>query len=149
MTVHTLTRRTVLPRSIDRVFDFFSSAANLEAITPPLLRFRIVTPSPIVMREGALIEYSLRLRGIPMRWRTRIDEWNPPYHFVDTQIRGPYRLWRHTHRFVAVDGGTEMTDTVEYALPFGPLGAIFHPLVRRDLRFIFDHRAERINQLIL
>jgi ligand-binding SRPBCC domain-containing protein len=149
MTVHTLTRRTFLPQSIERIFDFFSRAENLEEITPPLLRFRILTPPPIVMREGALIEYSLRMRGIPMRWLTRIDEWNPPHHFVDSQLRGPYRLWRHTHRFVAVEGGTEMTDNVDYALPFGPLGEIVHPLVARDLRFIFDHRTERINRLIL
>jgi ligand-binding SRPBCC domain-containing protein len=148
MKVHTLTRKTRLDQPIERVFDFFSRAENLEAITPPLLRFRILTPQPIEMREGTLIEYSLRLRGLPMRWLTRIEEWNPPHRFIDVQLRGPYRLWRHTHTFTPVDGGTEMTDSIDYALPFGPLGALVHPLVVRDLRFILDHRATRIRQLI-
>jgi ligand-binding SRPBCC domain-containing protein len=146
MTVHTLTRRAQLPHSIERVFHFFSRAENLEAITPPWLRFRIVTPAPIEMREGALIEYSLRLHGLPIRWLTRIEEWRPPHRFVDVQLRGPYRLWEHTHTFTTRDSGTEMADTVRYALPVGPLGEIARRLVvARDLRSIFDYRAREIH----
>ena len=148
MTVRTLTRRVLVPRPLDRVFAFFSRAENLEAITPPWLGFRILTPPPIELREGAVIEYAIRLRGLPMRWVSRIDRWNPPHSFVDVQLRGPYRLWEHTHAFRAIDGGTEMTDPVRYALPFGPLGALVHPLVARDLRLVFDYRAARIDQLI-
>jgi ligand-binding SRPBCC domain-containing protein len=149
MTVHTLTRTTRLSQPIDRVFDFFSNAANLQAITPPWLGFRILTPPPIDMREGALIEYAIRVRGLPMRWVTRIEQWNPPHHFVDVQLRGPYRLWEHTHRFVEVDGGTEMTDTVRYSLPLGPLGVLVNRfLVSRDLRLIFDYRSNKIKTLI-
>jgi ligand-binding SRPBCC domain-containing protein len=149
MTVHTLTRHTRLAQPIDRVFAFFADAANLEAITPPWLGFRILTPPPIDMREGALIEYSIRVRGIPMRWVTRIEQWNPPRRLVDTQLRGPYLLWEHTHTFVEVDGGTEMTDTVRYSLPFGPLGVLVNRLlVARDLRLIFDYRSNKIKTLI-
>jgi ligand-binding SRPBCC domain-containing protein len=149
MAVHTLIRHTFVPEPIDRVFDFFSRAGNLETITPPFLRFRILTPSPIAMRPGTLIEYALRVHGIPMRWLTRIEEWDPPHRFVDVQLRGPYRLWRHSHCFVPIDGGTEMTDTVEYALPFGPLGALIHYfVVAREIRSIFDYRAARIGRLI-
>ena len=148
MTVHTFTRRTTLLHPIDRVFDFFSRAENLEAITPPWLGFRIVTTLPIDMREGTLIEYSLRLRGLPLRWASRIERWNPPHAFVDVQVRGPYRLWEHTHSFAAIQGGTEMTDTVRYALPFGPIGRLAAPFVARDLRRIFDYRASVIVQSI-
>lgn len=145
MTVHTLVRQSRLPHPIDRVFDFFSRAENLERLTPASLRFRILTPGQIEMREGALIEYSLRLRGLPIRWLTRIEEWNPPHRFVDVQLRGPYRLWHHTHTFAAADGETDMTDTVRYALPFGPLGDLAnHLFVARELRSIFDFRAARI-----
>ncbi len=148
MTVHTFTRRTTLLHPIDRVFDFFSRAENLEAITPPWLGFRIVTTLPIDMREGTLIEYSLRLRGLPLRWASRIERWNPPHAFVDVQVRGPYRLWEHTHSFAAIQGGTEMSDTVRYALPFGPIGRLAAPFVARDLRRIFDYRASVIVQSI-
>ena len=149
MTVHTLTRTTRLAHPLDRVFDFFSRAENLEHITPPWLGFRILTPPPIEMREGTAIEYAIKLRGLPMRWVSRIEQWDPPHQFVDVQVRGPYRLWEHTHRFVAVEGGVEMTDTVRYSLPLGLLGvAINYLLVARDLRSIFDYRASRIQRLI-
>jgi ligand-binding SRPBCC domain-containing protein len=149
MALHTLTRHTRLAHPIGRVFEFFSRAENLEAITPPWLAFRILTPPPIELREGALIEYALRVRGLPMRWVSRITDWNPPHRFTDVQVRGPYRVWEHTHSFVEVDGGTEMTDSVRYALPFGPLGEIAHRLVvARDLRSIFDYRARRVDTLM-
>jgi ligand-binding SRPBCC domain-containing protein len=132
----------MLPLPPEEVFPFFGDALNLEAITPPWLGFRVVTPGPIEMEPGARIEYRLRLHGIPIRWRTTIAVWDPPHRFVDVQLSGPYRMWHHTHDFEpAADGGTLMRDTVRYALPFGPLGAAAHRLlVRRDLEAIFDYR---------
>ncbi len=107
-----------------QVFPFFADARNLEAITPPLLGFRVVTPDPIEMRVGTLIQYRLRLHGVPVYWLTSIQAWDPPHRFVDVQVRGPYGLWHHTHTFEEVDGGTLMRDTVRYAIGFGPLGEI-------------------------
>lgn len=125
------------------VYPFFGEARNLEQITPPLLRFEVVTPEPIEMRPGTLIEYRLRLHGVPVRWRTEIREWQPPHRFVDVQLKGPYRVWHHTHTFSPDgEGGTVMRDTVRYALPFG--GGIALGLVRRDLREIFDYRATAV-----
>ncbi len=128
----------------DRVFAFFAAAENLERITPPELRFRITTPLPIAMREGALIEYRLRLGGVPFGWTTRIAAWVPPERFVDTQLRGPYALWEHTHTFTAVPGGTRIQDVVRYRLPFGVLGRVVHPLVRAQLRRIFAYRESAV-----
>ena len=142
MSVHVLRREQRLPGTPEGVFPFFADARNLEAITPPWLGFRVVTPGPIEMAPGALIEYRLRLHGVPVRWRTTIAVWDPPRRFVDVQISGPYRLWHHTHDFEP-DGhrGTIMRDTVRYALPLGPLGTIAHGLiVRLDLAAIFDFR---------
>jgi ligand-binding SRPBCC domain-containing protein len=146
MSVHVLRREQRLPRAPRDVFPFFSDAHNLEAITPPWLGFAVVTPRPIDMRAGALIEYRLRLHGIPLRWRTRIAVWDPPRRFVDVQIRGPYVLWHHTHDFEADGaGGTVMRDTVRYGLPLGPLGRLAHRLlVRRDLEAIFDFRRQAV-----
>ena len=128
------------------MFPFFADARNLEAITPPLLRFRVVTPDPVVMRPGTLIQYRLRLRGVPVNWLTSIQEWDPPNRFVDVQLRGPYALWHHTHDLRGDgDGGTVMTDTVRYAIGFGPLGELAHrALVRRDLEAIFAFRHEAV-----
>ncbi len=142
---HTLRREQRLPGTPDDVFPFFADAGNLEAITPPWLAFRVVTPTPIEMRAGTLIEYRLKLHGVPVRWRTRIAVWDPPRRFVDVQIDGPYRLWHHTHDFEPDGrGGTIMRDRVRYALPFGPFGAIAHALfVKRDLRRIFDFRHDK------
>ena len=139
---HTLIREQVLPGTPDEVFPFFADAGNLEAITPPLLRFRIVSPQPMEMRAGVLIEYRLRLRGLPIRWKTRIEVWEPGRRFVDRQLKGPYALWHHTHEFEPDRrGGTLIRDLVRYALPLGPLGTVAHSLfVRRDLERIFDFR---------
>ena len=147
--VHVLEREQALPGEPEDVFGFFADAANLEAITPPLLRFRVVTPAPIRMRAGTLIEYRLRLHGVPLRWLTAIAEWDPPHRFVDVQLRGPYALWHHTHELTARrGGGTVMRDTVRYAIGFGPLGAVAHRLVvRRDLEAIFDFRARAVERL--
>ena len=144
---HVLRREQRLPGPPEAVFGFFADAGNLEAITPGWLGFRIVTPRPIDMRPGALIEYRLRLHGVPVSWLTRIEEWEPSVRFVDAQLSGPYRLWHHTHDFAPAPGGdgTIMRDTVRYALPFGPLGEIARRLfVARDLEAIFDFRTERV-----
>ena len=106
---------------IDEVFRFFQDAHNLEALTPDFLKFEVLTPKPIEMRTGALIDYRIRLRGIPLRWRTEITDWNPPHSFVDQQLRGPYRQWHHTHEFVEQDGGTLCTDRVRYRVLGGAL----------------------------
>lgn len=153
MHVHTLHRRQVLDGTPAEVFPFFADAHNLEAITPPLLRFRVITPSPIPMAVGTLIEYRLRIHGLPIRWQTLIQDWTPdPTHprFVDTQLRGPYALWHHTHEFEPVGADrTAMTDTVRYAIGFGPLGDVAHRLfVRRDVEAIFDHRARVVPELM-
>jgi ligand-binding SRPBCC domain-containing protein len=143
---HLLERAQIVPAPPGEVFPFFADAANLERITPPWLRFRVATPAPIEMREGALIEYRLALHRLPLRWLTRIEAWEPGRRFVDVQLRGPYRLWHHTHTFEAAPGGgTLMRDRVRYALPLGPLGGAAHRLlVRRDLQRIFDHRERAI-----
>ena len=142
---HVLRREQRLPGAPEEVFPFFADAHNLETITPPFLGFRVVTPQPIDMRVGALIEYRLKLHGLPVSWLTRIDEWAPGERFVDAQLAGPYRLWHHTHEFTADgDGGTVMRDTVRYALPYWPLGEAAHPLVARDLAAIFDFRATAV-----
>ena len=139
VTPNTLRREQVLPGLPDEVFRFFADAANLEAITPPWLRFRIVTPQPIRM---------LRLHGIPIRWLTRIEVWEPGRRFVDAQVKGPYALWRHTHSFEEHPDGTLMRDTVEYALPFGPLGRLaLLAFVRRDVERIFDFRAAALHKV--
>ena len=143
---HTLTREQRLPGDPETVFGFFADAANLEAITPPWLRFAIVTPRPIAMGAGTLIEYRLTLHRLPIAWLTQITAWEPGVRFVDVQLSGPYRLWHHTHEFAADGAGaTVMRDTVRYALPLGPLGEIAHrAFVARDLARIFDFRRAEV-----
>jgi ligand-binding SRPBCC domain-containing protein len=133
-----------LPLPPEELFPFFANAANLDAITPKWLHFRIVTPQPVEMREGALIDYKLRVHGLPLRWRTLIREWNPPHHFVDEQLRGPYRQWIHRHTFEPQNGGTLARDIVHYAVPFD---FIAHPLfVRPDIEKIFAYRQEALRK---
>jgi ligand-binding SRPBCC domain-containing protein len=150
--VHTLRREQRLAHPIDEVFAFFGDARNLEAITPPLLRFRVMDSGAdaIAMGPGALIRYRLRVRRVPVGWLTVIRAWDPPLRFVDEQLRGPYALWHHTHTFQALDdGATLMGDVVRYALPGGPLGELARRLfVARDLEAIFDYRARRIVELL-
>ena len=143
-----LETESLLPLPIDEVFAFFANAENLELITPPELAFQILTPMPIVMGEGTIIDYRLRLFGIPFGWRTRIVEWQPNTEFIDEQIRGPYSSWRHRHTFVECENGTRMTDRVEYRLPLLPVGSIALPLVRRQLDRIFRYRAATIRRLL-
>jgi ligand-binding SRPBCC domain-containing protein len=138
-----------VPLSVEDTFRFYGEIENLERITPPWLRFRILDPRPDRLTAGARLEYTLRLHRFPIRWTTQIDRWEPPHLFTDFQVRGPYRLWEHTHTFEPADGGTRMTDTVRYAIPYGPLGALAHvAFVRRDLRRIFDFRRDTVAALL-
>ncbi len=148
-TRYVLQREQTLPASRERVFAFFSDASNLERITPAFLRFQIVTDGPLQIHDGSLIDYRLRLYGMPMRWRSRIAEWRPMDRFVDTQIRGPYAVWHHTHEFEdAPSGGTLVRDVVRYDLPFGVLGWIAHALVvRRSLDAIFAYRQAAMRSI--
>ncbi len=140
-----LEREQVLPGLPEEVFPFFADAHNLEAITPPLLRFRVITPDPIEMHVGTTIQYRLRLRGVGVNWLTSIQAWDPPHRFVDVQLRGPYALWHHTHTFEEVAGGTRMSDVVRYALPLGPVGELAHrAFVRRDVEGIFSFRHHEL-----
>jgi ligand-binding SRPBCC domain-containing protein len=140
--LHRLLAEQELPLPPADVFPFFADAANLEAITPPFLRFRILTPLPVEMRAGALLDYRLRLRGVTLRWRTRITVWEPPVQFVDEQLSGPYRIWRHHHRFTATARGTLVTDDVVYAHAGGRLAN--RVLVAPDVERIFRYRQERL-----
>jgi ligand-binding SRPBCC domain-containing protein len=143
-----LERTQVVPVPIDEAFAFFADAGNLERITPPWLRFRIVE-APAELHAGASLRYRLTLFGIPIRWRTEIVEWSPPRGFVDVQRRGPFLVWEHTHRLTAVAGGTEIYDHVRYRLFFGPLGGLVRRLlVRGWVESIFDYRAEQVPGLL-
>jgi len=134
-----------LPYSAERVFDFFKKPENLDQVTPPNLGFKILTPSPIPMAKGTVIDYTIRLYGFPMKWQTVIVDYDPPHSFSDTQVRGPYKTWIHTHRFISKDGGTLMTDEVQYEVPFGFLGDIVRFLfVRWEVEKIFDYRKQVI-----
>ena len=145
MNVNVLQREQLLPGTPEQVFPFFADAHNLERITPPLLRFRVMTPRPIEMAAGTFIQYRLRIRGLPVRWNTLIQAWDPPFRFVDVQVKGPYKLWHHTHEFEAVDGGTLMRDTVRYDIGFGPFGDLADRLlVTKDLEKIFDYRIDAV-----
>ena len=149
MRLHRLEREQLVPGSVADVFGFFAEARNLERITPAWLRFEVVTPEPIRMGPGTLIDYRLRVRGVPLRWTSRIEEWETDRAFADRQVRGPYRVWHHRHEFEARADGTVVRDRVLYALPLGPLGALARAaVVRRDLERIFDFRREAVRRLL-
>ena len=140
-----LKREATVGRPIEGVFAFFSDAANLERITPPALNFHIVTPQPITIRKGTLIDYEIKMYGIPMNWRTEITEWNAPFEFIDTQLKGPYSQWIHRHRFSDLaDGRTRVEDEVRYRLPLEPLGDLFNFIVLGELEKVFDYRQKVI-----
>jgi len=147
--LHEIDRTQVVPLPVDDAFAFFADAFNLEAITPPWLRFRILTPRPIAMGEGALIDYRLQLHHVPCRWHTRIDSWVPGQRFVDRQLSGPFSRWEHTHTFESHPGGTLIRDLVVYQMPFGPLGELARRiLIGRDLERIFDYRRGAVEHLL-
>ena len=135
----------LLQGSLSQVFDFFSDAMQLESITPPWLSFHVTTPQPILIQEGTLIDYRLKLHGIPINWQTRIAEWEPPYRFVDEQLKGPYLWWHHEHVFEEVPDGILMTDRVHYGVPGG--GLVHWLLVHRDVQRIFEYRRRRMTEL--
>jgi ligand-binding SRPBCC domain-containing protein len=137
-----------VPRPLAEVFEFFSKAENLQELTPAFLHFRILTVDPAPVRKGTLIKYSLRWRIFPIRWTTEIIDWEPPNRFVDVQLKGPYKLWRHEHRFVAEGSGTRIIDEVQYQLPFGVFGSFAHSLkVKKDVETIFNYRTEVVRRL--
>ena len=145
MTKYIFRRSQFVGRPVAEVFAFFEKPENLAKITPGSVGFEILTPTPIPMRTGVVIDYTIRVLGVRQHWTTLITDYEPPYRFVDVQLKGPYLFWHHTHRFESIDGGTMMHDTVEYVMPFGPLGRMIHALfVKRQLRSIFDYRAAEI-----
>ncbi|KHE92150.1 MAG: SRPBCC family protein [Candidatus Scalindua rubra] len=146
---HTLSTSMCLPLKRDDVFPFFADASNLETITPPELCFSILSPQPITINEGTIINYQLRLFGIPFKWRTRITLWEPPHRFIDEQISGPYRLWIHTHRFLEENESTTITDEVQYWLPWWPFGEVSYPFVYLLLKRIFSYRQKKIWQILV
>lgn len=148
MSEHILERTQIIKRPREEVFDFFADAVNLEEITPPELNFKIITAQPIDIKKGCLIDYQLKLRGIPIKWKTEITEWNPPFSFVDTALKSPYKQWIHRHTFEENDAGeTVMKDIVRYRLPLEPLGDLAHFIVKRELKYIFDYRYKVIEEI--
>jgi uncharacterized protein len=137
-----------VPHPLDEVFEFFSKAENLQQLTPAWLHFRILEVEPSPVRKGTHIRYSLRWRVFPIQWTTEITEWEPPHRFVDVQLKGPYKLWHHEHRFAAEGSGTRISDEVQYLLPFGMVGSIAHALkVKKDVETIFNYRREVVERL--
>ena len=148
MKLYTLDSIQFINKPIEDVFEFFSNPDNLSVITPPKLGFKILTPTPIKMSVGRLIDYKIYLMGIPIHWRTLITDFDPPHTFIDQQIKGPYTIWHHTHTFQKVDGGVEIKDRVVYSIPFSILGRILNFLwIRKDLENIFNYRKKVIDEL--
>ena len=144
-----ISRTQLVAKPLGEVFAFFSDPANLEELTPPFLRFRILTPLPISLGTGSQLDYELSLFGVPVRWRTRITDFQSGKRFVDEQESGPYALWRHTHEFEAHGASTLVRDVVDYRVPLGPLGSLAHVLfVRRTLDRIFDYRRDAMRRLL-
>ena len=149
MAVHRLERRQYLEHPLEQVFEFFAAARNLERITPSWLSFEVLSPEPVQMAVGTLIDYRLRLHGVPLGWTSQIEVWEPGRQFVDRALRGPFALWHHRHRFAAAGDGTIVGDEVHYALPFAALGELAHPVfVARDLDRIFTHRHETVARIL-
>jgi ligand-binding SRPBCC domain-containing protein len=143
--MYILKREQLIARPVDEVFAFFERPENLARITPPSMALEILTPAPIKMAPGTIIDYTVRAFGIRHRWTTIITAYDPPHRFVDVQLRGPYSFWHHTHTFEAVSGGTMIRDEVRYLLPMGILGQLAHHLaIKRQLSDIFDYRSRII-----
>ena len=148
MKLYTLESNQFINKPIEEVFQFFSKPENLSVITPAKLGFKILSPNPIKMEVGRLIDYNIYLMGIPIHCRTLITDYEPPNMFVDQQIKGPYAMWHHTHTFHKVKGGVEIKDRVVYSIPFGFLGRLLNYLwIKRDLNNIFLHRKKVIDKL--
>lgn len=147
MSEHVLKRSLTLDLPRETVFEFFADAGNLERITPPELNFHILTPQPIKIQKGTLIDYKLRLRGLPILWRTEISVWNPPFEFVDQQLKGPYKQWIHHHVFTSLTNEqTQIDDEVRYRLPFESFAEAIHFLIRKELDYIFDFRQKAVTK---
>jgi uncharacterized protein len=146
--LYQLTHRFQVSVDLETCWAFFSDAQNLPKITPPAMGFSILTPRPIVLSQGSVLDYRIRWAGLPLRWRTRIIDWSPPHKFVDLQVRGPYALWHHQHVFHPVSGGVECLDRVLYRLPLGLFGRLGQGIVRRQLMEIFRFRQEAIGRLL-
>jgi hypothetical protein len=145
---HELLMEQWVPRPIEEVFAFFSDVKNLELLTPPHLHFKVLGSSTNSLQAGTLIDYKLQLHGIPFHWQSLIGEWRPVTHFSDTQMRGPYKKWHHTHTFIEQDGGTLIRDHALYRLPFGvPGDAVAYPFVKKDLEKIFGYRFTKVREL--
>ena len=150
MKLYTLKKEQKISKNILEVFDFFSKPENLKTITPAKLSFNIITPTPIFMSKGTVIDYTIRLFKIPIHWRTLITKYDPPHEFIDEQIKGPYNFWHHTHKFKQVDGGVEISDKVIYSIPMGIIGQVLHFLwIKRDLEKIFLYRKKVIEDLLV
>ena len=145
---HFLRKEILVPADMQKVFQFFSNAQNLELITPKELNFNILSPLPIEIKEGAMINYRIRLFGIEFNWKTLISVWQPECCFVDEQLKGPYAKWIHTHSFEKKENGIMIRDEVFYRLPFFPFGDLMFPFVRLQLDRIFDYRALRIKEIL-
>lgn len=145
MADYILESRTWLPRPREEVFSFFADPRNLAVVTPRRLGFRLLSPPPPALEAGAVFDCRIRWLGLPLRWRTLIREYDPPFRFVDVQVRGPYARWEHRHVFREEPGGTWVEDRLTYRLPLGALGRVLHALcVRRQLERLFGHRARRL-----
>jgi len=138
----------IIPQSQDKVFTFFADARNLQTLTPPWLHFHILTPGRIDMHAGQMVQYALRVRGLPIRWTTAICDWHPPHEFVDIQLNGPYAFWHHRHRFESLGSQTRIIDEIHYGLPLGWLGRLLNrAFVRRDIEMIFRFRERTIGRV--
>lgn len=149
MAEYILERTQIIDLPREQVFDFFADAGNLERITPPELNFHIITQQPIDIKKGCLIDYQLKMRGIPIKWKTEITQWNPPFDFIDSALKSPYKQWIHLHKFnVGENGETIMEDTVRYRLPFEPFGDFALWFVRKELNYIFDYRKKVVEKIL-
>ena len=148
MKVYKIKTKQVIKKPLSEVFGFFSRPENLSLITPPRLSFNILTPKPIDMKQGSIIDYTIKIFMFPIHWRTLITTYEHPYKFVDEQIKGPYTFWHHTHTFNETDSGVEIIDKVSYSIPFGILGRVLHSIwIKNDLKNIFEHRKVVIEKL--
>ena len=148
--MYTLKKSITVPGSLDTVFEFFNRPENLEKLTPANLKFNILTPSPVTMHNGAVFDYTIGLMGIPMRWTSIITNYDPPHHFVDIQLKGPYAYWHHKHSFEAKAEGVEVTDEIHYEIGFSLFGkVVLRPVIQRQLKAIFSFRAHAIKGLFL